>query len=417
VLPRRVQRHPQGALTAKRAALLGLAAALVAGVPAAVSAKPRVRITSVTSVPEPAPFVGLTPTLVGSISSRAANQRVVIQSARCGAGRREFRNFGATRTVPGGGWRFVGERPVATLHESAYLRARWNRATSNTVAVRLPLIPTMYLSGKVVVLNIRSWQRMTGRVVELQQRDSAGHWRPYRRGRLRKTGLASYEARIRVSVPGPAIRGYVPATSARPCHEPRPTDQFELSGRPAVSIDPSYGGPAGPRQLVLSGRIASGTPGELIFIYVKGCGPATSENHLSDNHPTTTAGGNWRWVYPDPRIDEPVELQAQWNNQYSRLLVIRTPLHARLRVRRRVARVSVNTSFSGQKMTGRAVQLQRKAGDGWARVSTGHFRRVRDHQYEARFRVRTRGLTLRAVIPASSAKRCYRATTTSGTRS
>jgi len=77
----------------------------------------------------------------------------------------------------------------------------------------------------------------------------------------------------------------------------------------------------------------------------------------------------------------------------------------------------VNTSFSGQKMTGLAAQLQSKAAEGWARVSTGHFRRVRGHQYEARFRVRTRGLTLRAVIPASSAKRCYRATTTSSARS
>ena len=417
MLPGRLQRHPEGALTPRRAALVVLAAALVIAVPAAVSAKPRVRITSVTSVREQAPFPSYIPTIVGSISSAAPNQRVVIQSARCGANPRQFSNFGATRTVAGGGWRFTGQRPATTIRESLYLRARWNRATSNTVIGRLPLVPTMFLDRKVVVLHVESWQRMTGRIVQLQQPDSAGHWAPYRRGRLRKTGLTSYEARIRVSVPGPTIRGYVPPASARPCHEPGATDQFELSGRPPVSINASYGGPEGRRQLVLTGRIASGTAGELIYVYVKGCGPATAENHLSDLHPTTTQDGNWRWAYPEPRIDEPVELQAQWNNQYSRLLLIRTPLHARLRVRGGVARVSVNTEFSGQKMTGRAVQLQRKAGDGWARLSTRHFRRVRDHQYEARFRVRTRGLTLRAVIPASSAKRCYRATTTSSARS
>jgi hypothetical protein len=126
----------------------------------------------------------------------------------------------------------------------------------------------------------------------------------------------------------------------------------------------------------------------------------------------TTQGGSWRWLYNEPRVLDPVEFQAQWNNQYSRTLLARTPIHARLTAKGRVLRLSVETSYSGQSMNGRAVELQRRAGSRWVRIASRRLARVRDHRYEARFRVRSRGLTLRGFVPAASAKRCYLATAT-----
>ncbi len=93
-------------------------------------------------------------------------------------------------------------------------------------------------------------------------------------------------------------------------------------------------------------------------------------------------------------------------------MFVRTPVHARLQVSRGVARLIVDTSYSGQRMTGRAVELQRQSGSRWVRVARAGLRRLRDHQYEARFRVRSRALTLRGFIPAASAKGCYLATGT-----
>jgi hypothetical protein len=380
-------------------------------------AVPPVTITGVDVVREQGALPSYVPILSGAISSKTAGQAVQIQAARCGPARRAFSVFAGVHTTAGGTWRFVGKptsagRDATVIRESTYFRARWRKSVSNTVVARLPIVPTMFLNGKVVVVHLQTLQPMAGRRILLQQRDSAGRWIAYRSGRLRKIGQRSYEAQIRVAIPGPTIRAYVPVTSARPCHDASATDAFELSGKRAITINASYGGPQGPHQLVLTGRIATPIAGERINIYVQGCGPANPNSNVSTTFPITTPEGNWRWVYPDPRVTDPILLQAQWNNQNSRLIRVRTPLHASLKVSRRVARVIVNTSWSGQKMTGRAVELQRQAGSRWVRVARTGLRRARDHQYEARFRVRSRRLTLRGFFPAASAKPCYVATGT-----
>jgi len=90
---------------------------------------------------------------------------------------------------------------------------------------------------------------------------------------------------------------------------------------------------------------------------------------------------------------------------------------ARLPLRRvvagRLVRVVVDASHTGQKMRGRVVELQRRAGDGWVRVRSARLQRVGAVRYQATFRVARHGLTIRVRVPVASGGPCYLASSTS----
>lgn len=350
--------------------------------------------------------------LTGTIGSRAAGETVLILSKQCG--RRDFyRELEGTRTTAGGSWSFL----VTADHGvflPAYFRARWRRSLSKPVVARVPISAWMRLDvrPRVTRLTIFSVQNMSRRTVYLQRRDALGRWITVRRARPRRVERGRYTATFRVNARGLTLRGFVPARTAAPCYLPGATDAAEVaSGR--VTMRASYGGPAGPRHLVVTGTVPSEAAGETVVLYLKGCGPAHRDYRPIFPSAETTRGGSWRWAYPDPRVDVPIYLRAWWNGIYSEPLLVRTRLPLQSRLRRGVLRVVVGTSFTGQRLAGRAVELQRKAGgDRWVLIRRASFRRIGGARFEARFRVRQRGLTVRAFVPARTAAPCYLASAT-----
>ena len=60
-----------------------------------------------------------------------------------------------------------------------------------------------------------------------------------------------------------------------------------------------------------------------------------------------------------------------------------------------------------QNMHGRTIRLERFAPSGWVLVRTAKLRRIAGPEYQARFKVRTRGLQLRAAVTDAAARPCY----------
>ena len=394
----------------KRAVLFSslLAATAVA---VAVAAPPRVSITRAQRHVDATGAIGVV--LDGLIASRAAGETVGVLRKECGSDG-FFHLEGGTRTSAGGGWHIE----VRFVASSAYFRARWRRALSRPMLVRAPVEPQLEVTGRTVVVRLFSEPRLSGRLVQLQRRNAVGQWVAYKHARLRSVGRDQYEARFRISPnPGITLRGFLPAASARPCLLSAGSDPWTYSTQARVTAKATVGGPAGPRQVVLSGTIPSRAAGEQIDIESRGCGPAGRVWEVRDSAATTSTGGAWRWYDTEPRRDRPTYFRARWQGSASDRVLVRTPLPFALRRSARGVRVVVTTRETGQRMAGRIVELQRKAGNGWIRVRRATLRRVRDHRYEATFRLRHQGLTLRAFAPASSAAPCYLATVTKSHRS
>ena len=404
----------------RRVLFAGALAALVGVSAAASSARPRVWITGIRGERDPSSQLELRG-LAGGISSRRAGELVTILEKECGAPG-GFHRAGSARTRADGSWFFHG---VGGGGSTLY-RARWRRAHSRPFTLRFPLFPS-YEAGaspNTLVVTVETMgQSLAGRAVELQRKVSGAagsRWMRVRTSRFRRDGLAThFEATFRLPLVGGTLRVFVPRRTARPCYLASSTRPFQgPSARPQVTIRAAHGGPNGPRQVVLSGTIASGDAGQPILVSIKGCGPANRSwrpliSFETGESTRTTAGGAWRWVYPDPRLDEPLYFRAAWGLSQSRALLVRVPLHARSRLRGRTLRVVVETEFTGQSLAGRTVELQRRVGGRWARVAATRLRRAGDHAYSATFLARVRGQKLRAFVPAATAAPCYLATATS----
>lgn len=124
---------------------------------------------------------------------------------------------------------------------------------------------------------------------------------------------------------------------------------------------------------------------------------------------TTTAGGAWT-------IDIPRTIgvwRARWNDRHSTTVSIRAPIHvsATKVPGRRAWKVAI-PRFSGARAYdyhGRIVELQRRTAAGrWVLVRRARLRAT-STAYEAVFPVPTRGLTLRALVPARTAAPCFTA--------
>ena len=170
----------------------------------------------------------------------------------------------------------------------------------------------------------------------------------------------------------------VPARTAAPCYLPYSTEPFRApSATPQVTIAASVS--SGGRGLVLSGSIATRAAGEPILIWQRACGPgehAWRSIIAFDTGETTRTnpGGAWRWRYPDRRLDAPLSFRAAWGLSYSRSVLVRAPLETLVRRRGRALRVVIDTSFTGQRLDKRAVELQRRVGSGWAHAGSAVLR-------------------------------------------
>jgi hypothetical protein len=159
------------------------------------------------------------------------------------------------------------------------------------------------------------------------------------------------------------------------------------------------------------GQISSGAADEYVTVLHKACRASISTAVAGAQ---TTAGGGWE-VVPDypPGAGE---FRARWNDELSEPVTYRPPLLPNV-VMRRPGRYRVEVySYvpSGGKpviLTGRMIELQRLAAAGqWSRIRraklVGFGSNLYNRTYFANFTV-PRGLTLRAFVPAKTARPCW----------
>jgi hypothetical protein len=159
-------------------------------------------------------------------------------------------------------------------------------------------------------------------------------------------------------------------------------------------------------RLRFSGTISSGQASEYVSVMFRRC---TQPSFTAIGGATTGEGGAWEAVPVGTPSPTSGTFRAQWKGQVSRPVTIRSPVRiflSRARSGLHVVRVVADANLSG-----RFVALQRLAGGRWT-----HVRRARLSSYgsagfgggfEASFRVRKRGLTLRFLVPEKTAAPCH----------
>lgn len=173
------------------------------------------------------------------------------------------------------------------------------------------------------------------------------------------------------------------------------------------------------RVLVWFGQVASTAAGADVEILGRDCG-SRSDRLIAATK--TAPGGGWQVENPLPippysytQVNSGTTFRARWNNQLSAPHLYRLPLQpGAVKISgRRAWKVHVNPSPLNVKLAGKLVELQRFSAGTWVRV-----RRARlvykptleyggAYNHEAVFAVPTRGLRLRALLPATSAAPCY----------
>ena len=152
---------------------------------------------------------------------------------------------------------------------------------------------------------------------------------------------------------------------------------------------------------IVSGALANGAGGESIEIRARHCGtPGARIVGIAQ----TAAGGTWTET-----VDwgGSAYFRARWKSQDSAPFLVRTPLKPVIWSRRGALFAKVITP--DRRVRGRKVVLQRETTAGWIRVQSARLvvepRAV--WSYIARFVVRTRGQTLRVLIPSETARPCH----------
>lgn len=176
----------------------------------------------------------------GQVSSGAGGEDVEIVGRECRTS--GYRQFFATRTVPGGGYEV--ENPPSTpppsftfveVHSGTTFRARWRNELSPPFTWRLPLIP------EPVKISTRRWKvrvnpspvymNLAGKFVELQRLRS-GKWVRYKRARLVSKpnyeygGGSNHIAIFEVPARGLTLRAFLPTKSVAPCFLGGPSAQW-----------------------------------------------------------------------------------------------------------------------------------------------------------------------------------------------
>jgi hypothetical protein len=163
----------------------------------------------------------------------------------------------------------------------------------------------------------------------------------------------------------------------------------------------------------LSGRIPTTAAGEVVQILERQCG-AKELRIATDTQ--TTAGGFWSKT--GIMFFHTTTYVARWNGRLSDEETVRAPLGA-VPSRRPNRRWRVVVETRAQPMQGKPVVLQRRTSDErWVRVREARLRQSSIYgQYQATFAVPTRGLTLRVLVPQTTARPCYDAAASASWRS
>jgi hypothetical protein len=177
------------------------------------------------------------------------------------------------------------------------------------------------------------------------------------------------------------------------------------------------------REVEVTGTVASSAAGEVVDVQVKECGPRNRFYRLAAQA-RTVAGGSWRLATTRDAVDVlnlpiPAYYRARWQGHVSAPAIAQAPIWSNPvwgNRRRTLVRALVSTRPTGQSLRGRWVELQRKVPgtDEWVRVRRARLGRVRapftgPDMFEARFSVRTRGLTLRLLVPPQTGAPCFSA--------
>lgn len=187
-----------------------------------------------------------------------------------------------------------------------------------------------------------------------------------------------------------------------------------------VTLPPSA--PTTLREVEVTGTIASAAANEVVDVQVKECGPRSRFYRLA-GQARTVAGGSWRLETTRDGIDVlnlPVNAyyRARWAGSFSTPVIALAPIWANafLNPRNRVVTALVETRPTGQNLRGKLIELQRKLPDTdrWLRVRRARLVRAtrpftRPDLFQARFTVRTRGLTMRVFVPQQTAAPCFSA--------
>lgn len=171
---------------------------------------------------------------------------------------------------------------------------------------------------------------------------------------------------------------------------------------------------------VFQGTISSRQAGEYVEILGRYCG-AKDDRLIAGKQ--TKAGGAWRVTNPldefpwsSTAVYSGTVFRARWERTYSEpytwLLPARPSVARVSGTRIWVAHASPATPTGQVPLKGKTIELQRSTAGGWvtmqrARLAYKPSLKWGAFNYEARFRVPTRGLRLRAYLPRASAAPCY----------
>lgn len=174
------------------------------------------------------------------------------------------------------------------------------------------------------------------------------------------------------------------------------------------------------RVLVFQGTVSSRQAGEYVEIVGRYCG-ASGDRLITGTQ--TRAGGAWRVTNPleefpwtSTAVYSGTVFRARWERTYSEphtWLLPAQPRVARVSgTRTWVAHVTPATPTGQVPLKGKTIELQRRTPGGWvtiqrARLAYKPSLRWGAFNYEARFRIPTRGLRLRVYLPQASAAPCY----------
>ena len=173
------------------------------------------------------------------------------------------------------------------------------------------------------------------------------------------------------------------------------------------------------RAFVFQGAISSGS-GEYVEVLGRECG-ASGDRLVSGTQ--TTGGGRFRVENP---LTEPpysytavysgTSFRARWNSDYSEARLWQLPAQPRVArisgTRTWVVHITPATPTGQVGFRGKTVELQRLSAGGWVRVRSARLVRKASlrwgpFNYQASFTVPTRGLRLRAYLPAKRAAPCF----------
>ena len=174
---------------------------------------------------------------------------------------------------------------------------------------------------------------------------------------------------------------------------------------PTIVADPSILGVRTPLQL--SGTVPNGQPGEKVELEGRGC----RESFFRVMFGTTTrAGGAWSYeaTIGLGYVRTNTWFRAAWRGARSEPILVRRRASVSLqRVPGRGGLFRAALSRALVRVEGKPIRLERLTHGGWALVRTAKLREVSATAAHAHFRVRTRGLQLRAVVAGAVVQPCY----------